>query len=31
MKSRPNNPFVIGSYWGSHYFCDREQETAETD
>lgn len=29
MKSRPNNPFVIGSYWGSHYFCDREQETAE--
>lgn len=23
------NPFVIGTYAGSHYFCDREKETAE--
>lgn len=29
MKSVQINPFVIGTYAGSHYFCDREQETAE--
>ena len=29
MKSVQTNPFVIGAYAGSHYFCDREQETAE--
>lgn len=29
MKSIPTNPFIIGSYGGNHYFCDREQETAE--
>lgn len=29
MKSIPTNPFIIGSYAGNHYFCDREQETAE--
>lgn len=29
MKSIPTNPFIIGSYAGNHYFCDREQETAD--
>lgn len=29
MKSVQANPFVIGTYAGSHYFCDREQETTE--
>lgn len=29
MRETPINPFVIGTYAGSHYFCDREQETAE--
>lgn len=29
MKIIPTNPFIIGSYAGSHYFCDREQETAQ--
>lgn len=23
------NPFIVGTYAGSHYFCDRERETAE--
>lgn len=23
------NPFVVGTYAGSHYFCDRERETEE--
>ena len=29
MKSVQTNPFVIGAYAGSHYFCDRERETDE--
>lgn len=29
MKRIQTNPFIIGAYAGSHYFCDREQETAE--
>nr|WP_303206988.1 ATP-binding protein [Bacteroides oleiciplenus] len=29
MKSVQVNPFVIGTYAGSHYFCDREKETGE--
>ena len=29
MKSVQTNPFVIGAYAGSHYFCDREKETDE--
>ena len=24
-----DNPFVISGYEGSHYFCDREKETAQ--
>ena len=29
MKSIQVNPFIIGAYAGSHYFCDRERETDE--
>lgn len=29
MKNVQVNPFVIGTYAGSHYFCDREKETGE--
>ena len=27
--AKPNNPFVIGNYAGSHYFCDRIEESKE--
>ena len=26
---KPNNPFVIGNYSGTHYFCDRVAESKE--
>lgn len=26
MKSIQVNPFIIGAYAGSHYFCDCERE-----
>ena len=29
MKSIQVNPFIIGAYAGSHYFCDCERETDE--
>lgn len=29
MEKLQSNPFVVGTYAGSHYFCDREKETAE--
>lgn len=29
MKTVQTNPFIIGTYAGSHYFCDRERETNE--
>lgn len=29
MGKIQTNPFIVGTYAGSHYFCDRERETAE--
>lgn len=29
MEKLQSNPFVAGTYVSSHYFCDREKETAE--
>lgn len=29
MEKVQFNPFVVGTYAGAHYFCDRERETAE--
>ena len=28
MKNKQSNPFVIGRYIDSYYFCDREAETS---
>jgi uncharacterized protein len=28
IAKKPSNPFVMTGYWGTEYFCDREQELA---
>ena len=29
MQEKIKNPFIIGGYVASEYFCDREKETSE--